>query len=880
MLGRLLAFFRRNRLDRELDDEVGFHLDMLESEFRAKGLGAKEARLAARREFGAVEPMKETYRDRRGIRWLDELAQDLRYGLRGLRKNPGFTATAVLSLALGIGVNAAVFSVFHALLLRTLPVARPGELVTLYRTGAWGRGLISLPLYRDLRDHTDVFDGVLARHGVLKARLAGERAQFLDREYVSGNYFSVLGVQPAAGRLLTEQDAKVRGQSPVAVLSYDAWRNRFGLDAGILGRTITMDDEPFTVVGVAQPGFHGVEVETSVEIWVPLTMNALATDDTGLVWLWAMGRRKPGVAEAKIQAEANTILSRYLAFNYGKQPESGFKRMAMQQRIEVRPGGIGISFMRAEFGEPIRLLMGAVALVLLIACANVAGLQLARGAARRREMALRFSLGAGRWRLVRQWLAESAMLAAAGALLGWIFAAWAGGAAASLIPGLFEHSALSVESGGAVLVFVAAAAIASALLFGVVAGLGSTAIDVAPGLREGAGSSAGRLRLGIRRGLVVAQVALSVVLVVAAGLFIRSLAGLTALDLGMRNHGVLTFSLDAPHSYTQAALQALPSRLLDRLSTLPGVLSASAGFPGTYQVGSSSGDLFIPGLEKSAQPNVARQNVYPRFFETLGSPPVTGREFDLHDRPGSRKVAVVNQALAQKFFGGQDPIGRGVGVHGTSADTLIVGLVPNIQHDGVREPAVPVIYLPALQEPPPMPPQFLLHATIPPRDLLRLIRREAAALDPALEVDQAETVQQRIDRSIFSERMLALLSACFGALALTLAAIGLYGVISFVVTRRTAEIGIRVALGAQRAGVVWMVLREALWMVVAGVVVGVPAALAATRLARGILYGIRPGDPTAVLIGVAALLVVGVSAGLIPARRAAAIDPIETLRTE
>ena len=601
----------------------------------------------------------------------------------------------------------------------------------------------------------------------------------------------------------------------------------------------------------------------------------------GAHWLWAIARRKPGVTDAKIQAEVDGIVSRYLAFHYGQQKEAAFRRVAMQQRIELRPGGIGISLMRAEFEKPIRLLMGAVILVLLIACANVAGLLLARGAARRREMALRFSLGASRWRLVRQWLTESAILAVAGAALGWIFAAWAARSAARLLPGSGETDALPVETGGAVLLFVAGAAIASALLFGIVAGLGSTAINTAPGLREGgAGLIAGRLRFGVRKGLVVAQVALAVVLVVTAGLFVRSLVGLRALDLGFRNHGVLTFYLDAPLSYPDASRETLPGRFLDRVSALPGVVSASAGFPGPYQSGSMSGDVFV-GEDARAEADVAYQVVYPHFFETIGSPILRGREFNDHDRPGSRKVAVVNQTFAQRFFGGQDPVGRAVGLNSDGpADIVIVGLVGDIQHDSLRKAAVPSIYLPRLRQRYALSLLFLVHAAIPQSDLLRLLRREVAALDPALAIEQPQTVRQRIDRSIFQERMLAMLSTSFGMLALALAAIGLYGVISFVVTRRTAEIGVRMALGAQRADVVWMVLREVLLMVIAGVLLGAPASLAATRVGRSMLFGVRPGDPAVSALSIAILLAVGVSAGIVPALRAAHIDPMGSLRVE
>jgi predicted permease len=390
------------------------------------------------------------------------------------------------------------------------------------------------------------------------------------------------------------------------------------------------------------------------------------------------------------------------------------------------------------------------------------------------------------------------------------------------------------------------------------------------------------LRIGARKVLVTAQVALSLVLVVAASLFARSLAGLRGLDLGFRNRDVLTFHLDSPRSYSPAERLALPERFLERVRALPGVVSASAAFPGPYLGGSYSGDLFVPGLEKHAdRSSAAGQFVYPRYFETIGSRVLSGREFTVHDRSGSPKVAVVNQAFAQKYFDGRNPVGRRVGrnVNGP-ADILIVGLVGDMQHDGARESAVPLIYQPNLQEQNRSSLEFLVRATIPPADLHRLLAREAAAMDPGLALGPPRTLRQKFDRSIFQERMLALLSAAFAMLALVLVAVGLYGLLSFVVTRRTAEIGVRMALGARPADVLWIVLRGLLPMIAAGVLIGVPASLAATRIARSVLFGVRPGDPLAIAAGVAILILVGLCAGLVPARHAARIDPVRALRVE
>jgi predicted permease len=879
MLRRIVSLVRRPKLDRELDDEVRFHLESLEAEFRVQGLAPHDARLAARREFGGIDSMKETYRDRRGVRWLEDFMRDLRHGARCLRRNPGFAAVAILSLALGIGLNAAVFAIFHALLLRMLPVARPEDLVSLYRHGGWGEGFMSYPLYTDLRDQTDVFDGVLARSGVMRRRLGadGSAVQFIESEYVSGNYFSVLRIKPAAGRLLAPDDARARGQNPVAVLSYDAWRSRFALDPAIIGRTLVIGWKQLTVVGIAAPGFTGVEVERKAEVWIPLTMGDTDISTPGAHWLWTLGRRKPGVADSKIQAEANTVISRYLTHYYGNHPEPGFKRMAMDQRIEVRPGGIGISLMRAEFERPLRILMGAVILVLLVACANVASLLLARGAARRREMALRLSIGASRWRLVRQWLTESALIASIGGAAGLIAGAWAARSAATLLPGEMEGDSLPVHLAGGVLLFVVAVAVGSALFFGLISGLGATAVETAP-----ARQSAIRLRAGMRKTLVAGQVAMSVVLVATAGLLARSLAGLRSLDLGFHNYGVLTFYIYAPRTYQAQDYQRLYDRFFARVSALPGVDSASAGFPGPYQGGSYSGTIFVPGAEtKSREHEIARQSVYQRYFETIGARPVGGRDFDAHDFVRTAKTAIVNQAFAREFFGAGDPVGKMISFNDSGpADVTIVGMVKDMQHDGIRTTAQPVVYVPAAGDENRSASVILVNARLRPGDLTRIIRRELAAIDPSVAMEEPRTLRERIDRSIFQDRMLAGLSIAFSVLALLLAGIGIYGVMAFVVARRTAEIGVRMALGARPSGVLWMTMREGLAMVAAGVAIGIPAALAAARLTRNLLFGVHPGDPATAVVTILVVFAVGALASSLPARRAATVDPIEALRSE
>ena len=543
---RLRALLRGSRLERELNEEIGIHLAMQEEEFRSQGMDPASARAAALRQFGGVAQTKEDVRDRRGVPWLESAARDLRYGLRGLRRTPGFTVAAVLSLALGIGANTAIFSLFHTLMLRLLPVERPQELVSMQRTGGWIKGPVSYPLFQEIVKRTDLFNGVIARTGVYKVRFTPRpdaRQQFTQREFVSGNYFTVLGITASLGRLFTEDDNRTPGGHPVAVLSYDLWRNQYGADPGILGSKILLDEQPLTVIGVAAPGFHGVEVERRAEVWVPLMMAGGKINDPRMWWLWVLARRRPEVSQQQVQAAANVLMAQHLNAVYPAFYNAAFRKRALEQRLEVRQASVGISMLREEFGRPLTVLMLAVGLVLLAACANVANLLLARGAARQKEVALRLSLGATRARLVRQALTESILLVAAGSAFGVCLAAWGQRVVIRFLP---EESGTPFGAGpdSAVLLFTLAITALSVFLFGVGPALRSTAVDPAAGLRAGAMGQGGRPLL--RRALVVAQVAFSVVLVGLAALFGHNLYALRGVDLGFRNQNVIAFTLDFP----------------------------------------------------------------------------------------------------------------------------------------------------------------------------------------------------------------------------------------------------------------------------------------------------------------------------------------------
>jgi predicted permease len=881
-LERVRELFRARRLDRELDDEMTFHIQMLEEQFRARGMSAAEARSAARREFGGLAFAKEEYRRRRGLPWIETIARDVRYALRGLRRSPAFTAAAVLSLALGIGANTAIFSLFHALMLRLLPVARPEELVNLYQTGGWLTGFSSYPLYQDVARRTDLFSGVLARTGIAKVRFRerpSARENFAQREFVSGNYFQVLGVRPALGRLFTPDDDRVPGAHPLAVLSYDCWRNRYGADPAVLGATVIVGERPFTIIGVAAPGFHGVQVEQHTDVWAPLMMSEMNFRSASTWWLQIIARIRQPIPRRQLQAAANVLMEAHLAAHYPAGIDAAFRKRAMEQRLEVRDAGIGLSLLREEFARPLQVLMVAVALVLLMACTNIANLLLARGEASRKEIAMRFSLGATRLRLLRQALTEGLLLAVAGAALGIQLGIWGSRVVLRFLPEPAGNPlGATLEPG--VLAFTAVVSIISVVLFALVPALRSTAVDPALGLRSQTTGAAGGSVL--RSSLVVAQVAFSVVLVVIASLFGHSLFALRSVDLGFRNQNVIAFNLDFPRAAAPQDIRRPFQQLAERLQTLPGVLSASYGFPGPFQMGVSSSSVRVLGSERTAAGpvDVATAQIAPRYFETIGAPLVMGREFDRADNGAAQPLAVVNEAFVRAFLPGEPHPDRRFLSFDKTGLTRIIGVVRDIRHRGIRQDPQPTVYLPAQEGVNRGWQTMLVRTQLPPAALLPAIYRETARLGPSIVLQSFATLRQHVDDSIFEQRLLATLSGFFGVLALVLAAVGVYGVVSYGTARRTAEIGVRIALGARQSQVLWMILRRSLVLLSVGLAIGLPVSFAAARAVASILFGIQPSDPVAFVFTAAALALAGLAAALLPARRAASLDPMRALRQE
>ena len=794
-----------------------------------------------------------------------------------MRKSPSFTIVAVLCLALGIGANTAIFSLVEAALLRMLPVAQPERLVVMRSVDQRGRQPISFsdPAYAYLRAHTHSAQIFAYDHIALNLSSGG----FTDApmgELVSDNFFSVLGVQPVAGRAFTPQDENA------ALISYRYWQSRFHGDAGVVGRNLALNGLPFTLIGIAPPRFFGVEVGSSPDLYVPLTMcDRLSAGPPRLhlpnsFWLQTMARLGPNSTPAQAKAEMDVAFYQSLT-DQAQILRPGTLKFLQKRQIDVADGAKGESRLRHAFGTPLIVLMTVVGLVLLIACANVANLLLVRAAARRREIAVRLALGAGRTRLLRQFLAESMTLSIAGGLLGLLFANWSAGA----IAGFLTKSVLDVAPDARVFAFTLSVSIATGLFFGCAPALQATRPDLIPALKDETAMAPSGTRLTLGRLLVVAQVAISLVLLIGAGLFLRTLGNLRNLDMGFRTSRILLVSLNPGLSrYTPERTRAFYDELLERVRGLPGVGSAAlADMP-------LLGGAHVDGL--SVEGHVARQGedldvsvktVSPRFFETMGIALRLGRDFSPFDQSGATKVAIINESIAREFFGGGNPIGRHIGLGGPT-DMEIVGVIADTKYNGIRDPIPNTIYLPASQSDS-LPAARTLHvnALADSAHLAAAVRQEVRALDPNLPA-KVVRFSELVDEKMVQERLVATLSGFFGGLALLLAAVGLYGVMAYNVQRRRREIGIRMSMGAGRRQVLWMVTREALGLIVAGVLLGLPAALGASRVVSSMLFGLTASDPTTILGAAVLLTVAGQLAAFLPAYRASRVDPMVALRYE
>ena len=881
---RLRNLFRSDDLSRDIDREMEFHISERIDDLVARGMNVGAARYEARRKFGNYGSQKERTRERDIFTTIDTLIADLRYTFRALRAAPGFAAVAILSLGLGIGANTAIFTLIDAVMLRSLPVERPHELVVVKR---YNDTYFTNPLWEAIRDRQDVFSRIAAFAGTQFNLADAGEVRMVASSWVSGDFFAMLGVQPALGRLLTKSD-DFRGCPAVAVISDAFWRSEFGANQNVLGKTLSLRGQPFTVVGVADEGFPGVEVGRATHVYAPLCSSALMgtnLDARSSWYLNIMGRPKPGITVEQISAQlgvlAPGIAEATLPQNWSAESIADYRKMT----LSAQPGAGGLSDLRSQYSKALWVLMAVVAVVQLIACANVANLLLARAAAREREMAVRLALGAGRKRLVRQLLTESLVLSSLGAIVGVLLASWGTRLLVAMMSTSRRGVSLDLSVDLRVLAFTMAVAMATGILFGLAPAWRAGRVEPQSAMKaHGRGVAHSRLALG--KSLVVAQIALSLVLVAGAGLLLGSWRRLTTVDTGFRREGVLLVRVNArAANFADSARGPMFRDLLTRLRGMSGVVSASASE--ITPIGNTSwNDLVkVDGYTpKSSEDAVVWMNeVSDGYFATLGGAIVAGRDFDPRDVPTSPTVAIVTETMARRFFGGASPIGRRFRVQQGAKDgppVEIVGVVKDMKYQTLREVDTPVAFLAQSQNATPANVlTFQIRVANDPAAAVPTIRAMLMQMNPRFSLEFV-TLEQQVSESLTLPRTLAALSGFFGALALLLATIGLYGIMSYSVARRRNEIGVRIALGAAQARVVRMVLAEVGRMVVAGVAIGAGLALVTAKLVSAFLYGVKPSDPTTLAAAALTLMAVGLAAATLPAWRAARLDPVNALRED
>jgi predicted permease len=828
------------------------------------------------------------------------LFQDVTFALRTFRRSPMFVAIAVLSIAFGIGANTAIFSLTDQILVRMLPVKDPEQLVLLSAVGrhygsnqGWNR--ISYPMYQDFRDHNHAFSGMFCmRETEFSLSYAG-RTERVSGELVSGNYFPVLGVKPALGRLFTAQDDLQQGGQPVAVLSFDYFVSRFAGNPGVIGQKLIIDGYPFTVIGVSQPGFNGTDPAYSQQIRIPMMMAGvvgkyLDLNDRRSRWVTAFGRLKPGVtleqAKASLQPYFHQILKMEVQEKAFAKASTYMKEQFLKMSMNVLPASKGRSNLRRQFSTPLLVLMATVALVLLIACANVANLLIARATSRQKEMAVRLALGSSRGRIVSQLLVESLILSIAGGVLGLTLAYWTDLALISFLPATSVPMKLSSTPDVRVLLFNLGLSIVTGVLFGLVPALQSTRPDVSGTLKDQANAASGGISNRMRKSLVVAQISLSLLLLIGASLFIRSLQNLKDIDPGFKMANLLAFKINPQmNGYSADKTKAIYSQLEESLNSMPGVQDASLAVVGIMEGDEWDQwvtiDAYSPKTGELPDPHM--NFLSPRYFKTMGIPLLAGRDFRLSDNFQSEKVCIINEAFAKKYFGTVNAVGHRIGMGidpGTKTDITIVGVARSTKYESMRDEIPIEVFRPYRQL------EFAtgivgyVRTVYPPEQMFQRIRLTVHNLDSNLPVFDLITLEQQTEDSLVTDRLVATLSSGFGLLATLLASIGLYGVMSYMVARRTREIGIRMAIGAERSHVLWLVMREVLVLLAIGMAIALPCAWMLTRAVRSQLYGIQPLDPLSIVLAAITISSVALAAGYMPARRATRIDPTRALRYE
>jgi predicted permease len=834
-------------------------------------------------------------------RQMTNLKQDIRFALRSFRKTPVFSTVAILSLALGIGANTAIFTMVDQLILRLLPIRDPQRVALLAGIGRHyggnnGRNALSYPMYQDFRDRNPVFSQMMCRYGINFTVGVSGQTEVIGGEFVSGNYFPLLGVNTALGRVFTANDDLHSGAHPYAVLSYAYWRSRFAGDPHVIGQTIRVNSFPLTIVGVSQAGFDGVEPGIPAQIRIPIAMapqirpGFISMFDRRQRWVNVYGRLKPGVAIAQAQAGMQPLFHQIIEDEVRQPPFRNAtaydKREFLKMWLKVMPGSQGNTNLRRQYERPLWVLMGVVGLVLLIACANLASLLTARAASRQKEIAIRLAMGASRGRMIQQLITESVLLSFAGGVAGIGLAVLMAKGLLGFLPTNISGYAISSTPDLRVLAFTFVLAVLTGLLFGLMPALQSTDPDIAPTLKDQAGNvMGGRAQVGFRKILVASQVTLSLLLLIGAGLFVRSLGNLKSLDPGFHTGNLIQFFISPRTAGYQAqASRAFFKRLEERLSALPGVRAAGLSNMALLANNEWDNSVTIEGYRAKTGESIDPHfnAVTAGYIEALGIRIVAGRNFNAKDDANAPQVALVNESFARRYFGDSPAVGRRIGLGsdpGTPTNIEIVGVINDTRYESLREEIPRQVILCANQGPT-TGYQVYVRTEHDPDNAFRSIRALVHDLDPNIPISNMKTLDRQLEESLVTERMIATLSSVFGSLATALSIIGLYGVMAYMVARRSREIGIRMALGAMAGNVVWLVMREVLLLVGAGVAVALPAAYFLTKVVRAQLYGIEPNDPVSLLLATLLLVAVALAAGFVPAWRAARFDPVLVLRYE
>jgi len=906
LLLRIRALRSRQRAERDLDDELSFHLEMEARKKRLEGVPDDQARRSARAAFGGVEQVREQCRDVRGLGWLEDLGRDLRYGVRVLRQSPAFALIAMLSLAIGIGANTAVFSLVDRVLLRNLPVRNPEELVVLKwsadpgsdsisRSYAYNDGpttnVFSWRIFSEMRRSSQAAAAVFGFSPADRLNVtANNEARVTGGLLVSGNYFSALGVGMALGRPLVDDDDTVDGV-PAAVISYRLWERAFGMDPSVIGKPLYINRAPFAIVGVAPRGFYGVSMggffrSPEIDVTLPVRVRERLPQDPKHPIDWfapnffsfqVMARLKPGAGTGAAKAEFGAILVANMPEEARKDPKAGVPR------IEIESGAKGLAFLRQDYRDPLLILTAVVGLALLMTCANLAGLLLARATARKKEIALRLAMGAGRFRLVRQLLMEGILLSAGGALAGLLLAAWGIHALLSLLGPVSNGVLSDLTPDMRVLAFTAAISLLTTLLFGLAPAMRATRVDLSSAMKDDRLAAGGSRRTGPVRILLAVQIGVALGLVVSATLVTRSLANLRAIPLGFNPQKLVLFGLSpGSNGYDEARGYQLYANVLERLKRIPGV--THAGVSALTPVGgfSSNGSILVENGGRSQRRRMNYNYVGPGFLETLQVPIVLGRGIEQRDMSSGVRVAVMNETAARRAFGSASPLGGRFRYSDKDPFVEVVGVARDSQYDRIRNEPMAVTFIPYTQTEfgwlQSM--NFEVRTASDTAFTTAAIRAAVHEFDRMLPLLDVKTMETQLDEALAQQRLFAALVSLFGSITLALACVGLYGAVSYSVARRTREIGVRIAMGASRMAVLRLILAQVAVTTAAGLLIGIPATRALTRLVASQLYGIQPQDPLSLAGAAVAVVAIAMVAALVPARRAMRVDPVRALRCE